>query len=393
MPGTSLKRRMERDLFLLGGLAVGAHLMYMLDPDRGARRRAMARDRATWALHKLQDTLDRSLRDFRNRAQGAAAEVVSTFAPEYADDTVIADRVRARLGRVVSHPAAIQVSARGGIVTLKGAVLHHEMRSLLWSVRAIRGVHGVDNELVPHQKADIPDLQGAGHIPAPPFELLRDNWKPATRMLVGTTGVGLAAYGLYRRDIPGAILAFFGLGAAVRSTLNQRIIPLPGIHDRRRGIELQKTMHIAVPVDKVFDLMADPIKFPEFMSHVQEVRQTGERRYHWTIAGPLHTTLSWESEITRLVPNELLAWRSLPGAAIANSGIIQFLPDENGGCRVHMRISYHPPAGIVTHTLAEFLGADPRSVLDEDMIRLKGLLEQGKTRVHHRQVTLSEVAG
>jgi hypothetical protein len=36
----------ERDILtFIGGMGVGASLMYMLDPDRGSRRRALVRDK------------------------------------------------------------------------------------------------------------------------------------------------------------------------------------------------------------------------------------------------------------------------------------------------------------------------------------------------------------
>jgi hypothetical protein len=35
-----------RTATLIGGLGLGAGLMYVFDPDRGKRRRAMARDKA-----------------------------------------------------------------------------------------------------------------------------------------------------------------------------------------------------------------------------------------------------------------------------------------------------------------------------------------------------------
>lgn len=391
---TPLKRRIERDLFFLGGLAVGARLMYMLDPDRGRRRRALARDRASWLLHQAQHTLDRSVRDLANRVKGVAAEVISDLVPEDVDDVVLVDRVRARLGRAVSHPGAIHVYARDGVITLEGAVLQEEVQELILAVRSVRGVKAVVNKATPYLDAeDVPELQGDGHLVGPPFELLRENWKPATRMLVGTAGLGLAAYGfLYRRDIPGALLGVLGAGAMVRSAVNERIFPLPGVRDRHHGIELQKTLHFRVPTEKVYEMLADPTKFPLFFSHVHAVEQTGDKRHHWTISGPLSTCLKWETEITRVIPDRLIAWRSTPGASIENTGVVQFTTDDQG-TRVHIRLTYFPPAGILTHRIVELFGADPKAVLDQDLARLKSLLEQGKTHVHQHKVTLSEVAG
>ena len=43
-----------------------------------------------------------------------------------------------------------------------------------------------------------------------------------------------------------------------------------------------------------------------------------------------------------------------------------------------MRLSYNPPAGAVGHAIAKAFGADPKSEMDEDLLRMKSLLETGK---------------
>jgi uncharacterized membrane protein len=50
-------------------------------------------------------------------------------------------------------------------------------------------------------------------------------------------------------------------------------------------------------------------------------------------------------------------------------------------------MGYKPPAGMVGHYILSLFGADPRSEIDEDMVRLKSLIELGKTRAHGVQVT------
>jgi len=86
----------------------------------------------------------------------------------------------------------------------------------------------------------------------------------------------------------------------------------------------------------------------------------------------------------------MLAWSSLPGAIVANAGVVQ-LDTENGGTRVHIRLAYVPPGGAIGHAIAAIFGADPKRALDDDMVRLKSLLEHGKTNAHHHPVTLEEV--
>jgi osmotically-inducible protein OsmY len=164
---------------LLGGLGLGAALMYVLDPQRGKRRRALVRDKAVRVAHKASDTLDARSRDLRNRARGVAAEVKAMTGSEEVSDAVLEERVRAEIGRVVSSPGAIEVSAIRGTVMLSGETLANEVDELLSAVRGVRGVEDVENQLRVHETpGDAPSLQGA-RGPRSKAEGGRDRFKPA----------------------------------------------------------------------------------------------------------------------------------------------------------------------------------------------------------------------
>lgn len=132
---------------LVGGLGLGAALMYVLDPERGKRRRAIARDKALAGAHKAGDRLAARSRDLTNRARGVAAELKSLTKSEAANDPVLEERVRAELGRVVARPASIDVAAVAGTVILSGSVLTSELDLLLSAVRGVPGVEDVENRL------------------------------------------------------------------------------------------------------------------------------------------------------------------------------------------------------------------------------------------------------
>ena len=164
---------------LFGGLGLGAALMYVLDPERGRRRRALARDKAVRATRKAGDSIGAHSRDWKNRAKGIAAEVSSLTRSEAASDPVLEERVRAEIGRAVSTPGAIEVASIGGVVTLSGAVLANEVDELISAVRGVRGVEDVQNRLEMHATADdVPALQGA-RGPRSKAERGRERWDPA----------------------------------------------------------------------------------------------------------------------------------------------------------------------------------------------------------------------
>jgi hypothetical protein len=62
-------------LYLLGGFALGALTMFLLDPVQGNRRRALIKDKAYSAAIRTRKRADAASRDIANRARGVAAEV------------------------------------------------------------------------------------------------------------------------------------------------------------------------------------------------------------------------------------------------------------------------------------------------------------------------------
>src|SRR5512138_2352508 len=116
------------------GMAIGASLMYVLDPQQGRRRRALARDKMTRAVHETGRAVGSTSRDVAHRATGLAASLQSRFFDRDAPDEVVEARVRSRLGRVSSHPGAVEVNVRDGVATLRGPVFQVEMNEVLRGV-------------------------------------------------------------------------------------------------------------------------------------------------------------------------------------------------------------------------------------------------------------------
>lgn len=388
-------RSSATSIFISGALAGGA-MAWLLDARQGRRRRMRLKDAAVHAGHVLRKAADKTSRDLGNRAQGQLAAGRSLFRKDHAADAVVEQRVRSRLGRLVSHPDAIEAHCDDGQVTLSGPILAEEVARLIAGVRGVRGVREVVDRLEAHQEpGNIPDLQPRNRrAPGPRSELLQEYWSPALRLAVGAAGVALAAFARGRRlrdRIWSVPLRATGGALLMRACCNRSYRRALGLHREDRGIEIQKTTHIQAPVEQVYGFWSRPENFVSILSHVKEVKySSGEGCYRWTVSGPGGVSLSWNSRIVKTIPNQSIEWESEPGSPIRNCGSVRFEP-ANGGTRVHVRLFYNPVGGVLSHSVASLLGVDPKHVLDEDMVRMKSLFELGKTTVHHRVVNREQI--
>ena len=221
---------MNRMLVAVVGAGVGAGTMYLLDPARGSRRRARLREATVHASHTARAVAAMTARDVEHRLSGLAARTLERLIeePPPADD-VLAERVRARLGRLVSHPGAIDVIASSGTVTLSGPVFEAEVEQLLKGVGAVVGVAAVENRLEAHRDAaHVSALQGPGprKILEPPATWLR--WTPTARLIAGVAGLALVALSSPTRPIRGAGTGIIGVELLERALLgNRRVTDAP----------------------------------------------------------------------------------------------------------------------------------------------------------------------
>jgi osmotically-inducible protein OsmY len=143
-----------------GLVAVGAGLMYILDPAAGRRRRALTRDKAVKFARLTAERTQALAQQAADRARGVIAEARASD-DEWVDDQTLVARVRSELGRAVSHPGSLHVDAVDGCVTLRGPVFVWEAEAALAAVENTRGVCGVDDQMTRHeQPGNVPGLQG-----------------------------------------------------------------------------------------------------------------------------------------------------------------------------------------------------------------------------------------
>jgi len=382
----------------LTSLALGATLMYYLDPQAGGRRRALLRDQLVHGGRLLRQGRRITARDFVNRAQGLWAEATRRLLhAQPGSDAELVERVRARLGRVVSHPHAVRASVSEGCVELTGPILASEVDALIECVRGVPGVREVHDRLTAYQSGEgISALQGGHPRHGNRFELFQENWSPTARVLTGAAGSALLAFGARSRGPRGLLATVAGAGFAVRAATNRPVLEVLGLDGAGRATEVHKAIHIDAPVKKVFEFWADYRNFPLCMSRVRRIEALDENRSRWVVSGPAGAPIEWTAEVTRVLPNALIEWRCVAGCPVQHWGAVRFDANGYGGTRVSIRLFYIPPGGVLGHALAALFHSDPKSDMDEDLMRMKTAIETG--RVPHdaaapgtRAPTLAEV--
>jgi uncharacterized membrane protein len=250
---------------------------------------------------------------------------------------------------------------------------------VLVCARRVPGVRRVDDRLERHESAKhIPSLQGGVRRPGPArWEFSQQSWSPSARALAATGAAALIGVGLALRR-PWSPLAIAASAAlALRSASNRELMQLgaPG----KRSVRVEKTIRIEAPVERVFAFWRDVQNFPNVMTHVQRVSGQADGVTHWEVgASGAAPHLEWSARCTEVVDNERIAWATLPGSAFAHAGVVRFEDTGYGATRVHVLLDYEPPAGAVGDGMARLLRVDPKSQLDDDLLRVKCVLETGR---------------
>ena len=142
-----------------------------------------------------------------------------------------------------------------------------------------------------------------------------------------------------------------------------------------KPIFVEHSVVIDRPAQQVYDYWRKLENLPQIMSHLESVTVLDERRSRWVAKAPLGTHVEWEAEIVNDKPGERIGWHSLPGATVDNAGSVQFESLPDGKCRVHVALSYRPPAGPLGAAVAKLFGEEPSQQIASDLQKFKSAFE------------------
>lgn len=254
-------------------------------------------------------------------------------------------------------------------------------RRAITADRARAAIHDVEDVAGKAMRDVRNRARGVGHKPTRTRRSMLSPGTPERRVLEGSGGALLTLWGVARGGLVGA-----GAGVAGLSLL--ACAAAPRMHDL---IRVQKTLTIEAPVEEVFEFWSRVENFPRFMEHVLEVRAQGDGRQHWRVTGPGAVPIDFDAEVVARIPNRKLAWRSLPGSVVDHHGEVHFEREGDRATRISVHMAYRPPAGALGHAVASFLHGDPKTLIDDDLLRMKSLLEKGKATANHQEVRRDEL--
>jgi uncharacterized membrane protein len=204
-------------------------------------------------------------------------------------------------------------------------------------------------------------------------------------------GGALVLTGLSQRSLRGALFAMAGGGLAYHGALGEKklediVIEAAGLNQE---VRVEKTMTIQNrSPEELYQFWRNFENLPMFMKHLKSVIVINERRSRWIAEAPFGNKVTWDAEIITDQVNQLIAWTSVEGADLDNSGFVRFTPAPAGrGTEVKVVVAYKAPGGALTVALAKIFGEEPEQQVSEDLRRFKMLMETGEIATIQGQST------
>lgn len=196
------------------------------------------------------------------------------------------------------------------------------------------------------------------------------------------SGGAMVLLGLRERSLRGALMALAGGGLAYHGAMGQKslkdqVTEATGL-DKPIRVEKTVTIFNKSP-EELYQFWHNLENLPRFMKHLESVTVIDQTRSHWVAKAPLDNKVEWDAEIINDQPNHLIAWASVEGADVENSGFVRFTPAPPGrGTEVKVVLEYHIPGGMVAATIAKLFGEEPEQQIGDELRRFKMLMETGE---------------
>jgi uncharacterized membrane protein len=142
--------------------------------------------------------------------------------------------------------------------------------------------------------------------------------------------------------------------------------------------KVQEYIEVQAPVSACYELWMNIDRFPEFMPHVRSVTRQGNNRWHWTVDGPMGSSVEWDALVDARAKDNVISWHSISNPTVGNQGAVRFDELSPEMTRITATIQYEPPAGILGETVAQ-LFSNPSQMVKDSLFKFKNVLESDIT--------------
>jgi uncharacterized membrane protein len=217
----------------------------------------------------------------------------------------------------------------------------------------------------------------------------QENMTDAERWASIVGGSAMVLFGLQKRSLRGILTAIAGgglayHGATAQKSITDQVGEAVGIN---QALKVEKTVTIRKSAEELYNYWHNFENLPTFMKHVKSVTVMGNRS-HWVANAPLGQSVEWDAEVIKDEPNRLIAWASVEGADVDNSGFVRFQPAPGDrGTEVKVVMEYNIPGGKLTAAVAKLFGEEPEQQIGDELRRFKMLMEAGEIATTEGQPT------
>jgi len=210
---------------------------------------------------------------------------------------------------------------------------------------------------------------------------LEKNVSAKERIVSALSGAALLVNGLtgrisVRQAVSGGFLLFRGISGHCH--LYNLFMKKKELTDDGK-ILVQTSIVVNKPKSEVYNFWRKLENLPLFMTHLESVNVIDKKHSEWRmklLKG--FSTIDWTAEIIQDKKNTVIAWESLPGSEIENTGEVEFEEIDSNSTQVTARIGYKAPAGKAGEVAAHLLNPILKLLIRQDIQNLKVFMESGE---------------
>ena len=146
-----------------------------------------------------------------------------------------------------------------------------------------------------------------------------------------------------------------------------------------RGVKVVRAVTVRQSAAELYAFWKNVSNLALVIRHPVTITREDDLTSRWSVTTPGNHQAEWRAQIINDHPNQMLAWRTLEGADIANAGTVRFekAPGDEG-TEVILTVEYDPPGGKLGALFAKITGKEAGQQIGDTLRRFKALIETGE---------------